>query len=138
MVPVARRVYEWHLNTYRIITKRHPRHRPPPVLQSISILSLSHKKKVYRIGGGGGGWWRLCNFWVSFPFELPPPLCNLRRWRRWRRWRLGFSGIEYKFYMKHIYLYKILPSEGVPTLGLYSPLISLCAFVLSLTVLLCL
>ena len=68
------------------------------------------------------------------------PLCNLRRWRRWR---LGFSGMEYKFYMIHIYLYKIykgflLPPEGVPTLGLYSPLISLCAFVLSLTVLLCL
>ena len=66
------------------------------------------------------------------------PLCNLRRWRRWR---LGFSGMEYKFYMIHIYLYKIykgflLPPEGVPTLGLYSPLISLCAFVLSLTVLL--
>ena len=116
---------------------------PPPTAACFRkfFYSLSPQGKVYRIGGGGGGWWRLCNFQVSFPFELPPPLCNLRRWRRWRRWRLGFSAIKNKFYMTHIYLYKIhkgflLPQEGVPALGLYRPLISLCAFVLSLTVLL--
>ena len=78
-----RRVFFGWRNTYRIITNRRPRHRPPPALESFSIVSLSkenfieyvaevaiggvcvisrflfllicRRRCVIRGGGGGGG-----------------------------------------------------------------------------------
>jgi len=48
----------------------------------------------------------------------------------------GFSGITYILYIIEKFKGFLLPSEGSPALGLYSPPFSPCAFVLSLTVLL--
>jgi len=40
-------------NTYRIITKRRPSHRPPPVLESFSIVSLPREKFIESVAVGG-------------------------------------------------------------------------------------